>query len=42
MVHIMVFLALDFFHEVGFIRENFIFFEGLASSTGSLGGVTSP
>jgi hypothetical protein len=35
-------VSLDFFHEVGFLGEIFIFLEGSASSMGSLGGVTSP
>jgi hypothetical protein len=35
-------LALDFFRDVGFVGETFLFLEVLASSRGSLGGVTSP
>jgi hypothetical protein len=35
-------VALEFFHEVGFVGETFIFLEVSASSIGSLGGVTSP
>jgi hypothetical protein len=35
-------VALDFFHDVGFVGETFLFLEVSASSIGSLGGVTSP
>jgi hypothetical protein len=38
----LVLQALDYFREVGFVGETFIFLEGLASSKGSLGDVTSP
>jgi hypothetical protein len=35
-------VALDFFQEVGFMGETFIFLKGSASSTRFLGGVASP
>jgi hypothetical protein len=38
----LVLLALDFFLEVGFVGETFLFLYGSASSTGSLGSVTLP
>jgi hypothetical protein len=37
----LVLLAPDFFLEVGFMGETFLLLEGLTSSTGSLGNVTS-
>jgi hypothetical protein len=38
----LVLVALDLFHEVGFMGEAFIFLKGSTSSMGSLGSVTSP
>jgi hypothetical protein len=41
-VYSLVLVALDFFREVGFVGETFLFLEGSTSSIGSLGDVTSP
>jgi hypothetical protein len=35
-------LAFDFFHDVGFLGETFLFLDVSASSRGNLGGVTLP
>jgi hypothetical protein len=35
-------LAFEFFHDVGFIGETFLFLDVSTSSSGFLGGVTSP
>jgi hypothetical protein len=41
-VYIYGLLALDFFRDVGFVGETFLFLEVSTSSIRSLGGVTSP